>query len=315
MTTPTYIGRNERDERVTFIQGDRLLRPKFLGVANGVMRFGPLDAAECDRIHVPPDLLERFAKLGHPDSLIDADDFIEAFASEFGPLGLYELPGYPNAPIPRQVVSVPGGQGLHRPGGGHVELASWWHGYIVEFAVLYRLTGWVGNRAKPTIQWEEFDLLWSVIEETSFMGAHSALSAIDPNDWAEWKPHERYEPVRKLLMDRINLHLLSCGMHPALIRAGQTTDLETVYQDRVLSSNPGDGALSLFGALTLQLMQAALGEGGKRCRLCGDSFTPRRTRQEVYCSEACRKAGATKRTQRHRETKRAKKSQEAAVRR
>ena len=89
-----------------------------------------------------------------------------------------------------------------------------------------------------------------------------------------------------------------CGLRPALTfewhRNWKDSRIELVFQDA--RADLMSFGLSLFGALTVQLMSAATGSAIAICSACGHSFVPRRRPafgKRRYC-RACGRAAAVR---------------------
>ena len=298
LNVPTAVGRDAADERVTFIQADRLVVVPLDSVTELELRFHPMKVDGNKRATPPADLLERFVGLG-------AEDDVVQFASEFGPLGVWADPEDPSVPVPigyaRQRLSV---LGVERFVGPHTESFSWWGTLIVQFNLLWSLTGWVGNRAQPPVD-SDLAMVSDLIGDAPWELDPAASVLPDPREWRAASTTQRYMMAREYLHARVNQYVEWSGIRPVLARYGAGGDFEMVYRDAAFTVTSGEGGLSLFGALILQLMQATLGEGGKRCASCGKQFQPDKSPQEKFCSSACRTKGASARTARWRQRKQA----------
>ena len=219
---------------------------------------------------VPATLLERFLRLR-------SDENVVKFARRFGPL------------MPRGLYAEDE-KATGRPG-EHRESLREWRQLQREFNAVLALVAAVREKKSPA--------------EQTFMELHTlgALPAVDQlthnnpprilQEWRHYSLSERLTAARSIFMKKIKTYSRYCALRPNLIlkstRTGVRFDL--VFQD-ARADFLGCG-LSLFGALTVQLMSAATGSALALCSGCGDFFIPRRRRPAFGKRRYCRACGRT----------------------
>lgn len=263
--------------------------PNLVEIAGGNLCFEWDLAGDPDHTYreSPPSLLERFLRVRN-------DDAILRFARQFGPLGVYELDGHLR-PDPKRLRAS-----SWLPGSGHRESLESWRRYRREFDDLLALAAQV--REGGSIDRDVF------VRFEQWYGSPGPLTPLArimalpwPNvilgNWERSSSSQRRAAAANFLTHRCEVFIESCGLRPALVLSaassnGSDTVGELVFQDAIgTSSWPG---LSLFGALTMQLLAAASGSRFSMCSACGRSFVPRRRKpafgRRRYCPSCGRRA-------------------------
>ena len=228
----------------------------------------------------PPTLLERFLRLR-------SDDAILSFAERFGPLaprGLYGAGqetdyGPPSSPDHWQK---------------HRESLRAWRQYQSQLNVLLALVAAVREKESPAketfAKLHKLGILPAVDRRTV-----SELGKLPPilTEWESRSLANRLTTARLVFLQTIETYVLHCGLRPALTLEWSRTGsrMELVFQD-ARADFIGAG-LSLFGALTVQLMSAATGSALAICSACGSFFVPRRRRPAFGKRRYCRACGRT----------------------
>src|SRR5207247_1519999 len=173
-----------------------------------------------------------------------------------------------------------------------------WRRYQPEFNGLLALVAAVREKESPAKEtFAEFHAL-GILPSVSSLTV-SRLDNPPPilEKWASCSLSDRLTTARLVFMNRIATYVRHCGLRPALTLELKRTGprFELIFQD-ARADLVGCG-LSLFGALTVQLMSAATGSALAICSACGNFFVPRRRRpafgKRRYCGE-CGRAAAVK---------------------
>jgi hypothetical protein len=193
------------------------------------------------RVTAPLNLLERFIGL-------ETDSDVLAFAKQFGPLTLFETP-QGLRPFPARMWSA-------SQAGFHKESLKAWRDFVDQFRELLAMA--------------------QVAKDAKHRRASLAdLAITDFSKWRHWPSRPKETWAEKLFQWRLNTYIAWCGVRPALILK-QPRDLR--FQDDVAHSEPyRNVGISLFGALTVQAMSAALGTPRLAfCSSCSRAFVPKR---------------------------------------
>ena len=241
---------------------------------------------ETDAYRNPPvGLLERFLRARH-------DHAILAFARHFGPLGVSELDGNIR-PDPKRV--------FHRLSRGdeHREAVSSWCRYRQEFSDLLTLAAQLREGEsidrEVFVRFKQREGVRRDLPKLAFLMALPWPTVVVGN-WERMALSERRERAAQFLTHRCEILVESCGVRPVLAispgRNRSDTVGELLFQDAIgTSAVPG---LSLFGALTVQLLAAASGSRFSMCSACGMPFVPRRRKpafgRRRYCPSCGRHA-------------------------
>ena len=232
-------------------------------------------------IKPPSTLLEQFLGLRTDAGML-------GFARRFGPLGLSEHAVGP-APQPFN----------HRRERQRESLAEW-HKYQWEFNALLALAGALREQRSPARELiEELErrgLVSPEHQETigSILKPGPSLPSV-LGGWSEMPASGRLRFARAYLQSRTATFVQACRIRPVLV-PGEDEPYWTpsrftlLFQDAV-----ADGRhwfrLSLFGALTVQLLAAATGSGYAVCSSCGSVFVPRRRQPAFGKRRYCRRCG------------------------
>jgi hypothetical protein len=271
---------------------DALFVPGGVEIIEGVLFF---DWTASDYVKAPSGLLERFLRL-------QSDSTILTFARRYGPLGLSG--------------SNPAPKVFDRQGAEKAETLASWRRYQREFNSLLALAAAVRDGESPDRDtFEEFRALgvgrFLTPEQASNPWAR-AFCGPPLEEWHRWSVRSCLDAAADLLKRRTTEFARSCGLRPALIVDRQSGEVSLAFQDRRADSVFGAG-LSLFGALTVQLIAAATGAGFAVCSECGKAFVPARRQPAFGKRRFCRDCGRTAATrqakadwrQREREKRRA----------
>lgn len=237
-------------------------------------------SAGLDHCKVPATLLERFLQSR-------TDEAIWRFAARFGPLdprGLY-LPG---------VEAAFGPPTSSDQSDCHREFLAAWRRHQAQVSVLLALVASVRDKESPSKE-----MLFSV-HRLGLLHAVDRLTVAQPGqlpriltEWNDCSAADRLETARRVFLSAIGAFVRECGLRPALTlewtRSGVRMGL--VFQD-ARADFLGAG-VSLFGALTVQLMSAATGSALAICSACGDFFVPRRRTPAFGKRRYCRSCGRT----------------------
>jgi hypothetical protein len=226
-------------------------------------------------LKVPPTLLDQFIA-------ISSDDNVLLFARRYGPLGL-SAPG-------QRAGSVPlfGRRAVRR------ELLAWWRRAQSEFRLLLTLAALLREGSEPRreifAQYEE----WGIIVPARTLGNIGRPSSI-LNKWSEWPRGVRKRAATELLEMRMRSFVQQCGLRPALMLEPTKGSFKVGFHFQDATANsPVLVGLSLFGALTVQLLATVAGSGVAVCSGCGNVFVPRGRRpgfgKRRYCPRCGRRA-------------------------
>jgi hypothetical protein len=242
-----------------------------------------------ERRRVPADLLHRFVEL-------QTDDGMVAFARQFGSLGLRHSDG--------EWRPVPEAMEWYQP---HIEPLDAWRRLRWEFNGLLILAAFIHDSADlepPTLD----RLAEHGIDTPATVGQLLGLTALPRERWFQLSKHEQKTHAATLLIGRVGTLIRWSGLHPTLsVRRAARVDY--------LFADSSAFGLSLFGALTLQLLAAATGRGFAMCSGCRTLFVPRRRQaaygRRRYCRSCGRKVAVRQATADWRERMRAKKANRA----
>jgi hypothetical protein len=222
----------------------------------------------------PRRLLERF--LG-----IRSDEAILSFAERFGPLAPRGLYG-----AGQETDYGPPSSRDHWQ--QHRESLSAWRQYQSQLNALLTLVARVREKESPAK--ETFATLYKLGILPSERGNPPPIL----NEWENCSLTERLTTARNVSLHAIETYVRHCGLRPALTLQFTRLDssMELVFQD-ARADFIGTG-LSLFGALTVQVISAATGSTFAICSACGNFFVPRLRRpafgRRRYCSTCGRRA-------------------------
>ena len=264
----------------TSVPLDAIWRPLKIDLKGALLSFR-WDRPEIDYIKPPSGLLDEFLELR------TEVDFLN-FARRLGPLGLSsEVEDAVPSPLPFG--------GLPRR--ERLESLEAWRRYQWEFSALLRIS--VAVRRKGTVDRQVFE----EFQKHGVIGAAPTapfLRAFDlrqpwPSileNWPAWSDRQRRGQAAILMMQRIREWVRACGIGPALVvdpeRSPGSFDL--VFQDRAAIPSVGAG-LSLFGALTVQMLAASTGSALAICSACGRAFVPKRRQPAYGRRRYCRNCG------------------------
>jgi hypothetical protein len=238
------------------------LRVPRIEIAEGWIQFD--FGAGIRRVRPPSDLLERF---------LDAktDGALVKLAREYGPLGLIKSSSH-GFPFAQPAIL----RGRMNEGFKHRERIEWWHFYrtqfqsLIEFAAAFRSENAPTSTELATVAQPDVLNFELGPNPSAISRRNAGLTAIDvwTSSYTRW-----------------------CGLRPALmIDPSSKSPIEVVFLDDTSIFSSG---LSLFGALTLQLIAAIAGSAFSTCSHCGSPFVPSRRPargRRRYCA-GCRKAG------------------------
>ncbi len=113
----------------------------------------------------------------------------------------------------------------------------------------------------------------------------------DNVSWKGQTPDDRRRGALDVVRDHCIALVRRAGLRPALEigSADSTLAVTLVFQDAV-TDKVGVG-LSLFGALTTQLLAAVSGSGFAICSACGNAYAPQRRRPSVGRRRYCPNCG------------------------
>ena len=218
----------------------------------------------------PPTLLERFVRLRSQEALL-------RFAEQFGPLmprGLY-LPDVETAYGPPDTET-----------GQHREFVRVWREVQSLFERLLTLAAHVREQESPPkeffVRLHESHLLLPIDRPTPPDLCPRILT-----EWEHCSSADRLNTAWRIFDHWLRWCIRECQLRPALTieRSRMGPRIRPVFQD-MRADFQGFG-VSLFGALTAQLMSAAAGSGLAICSGCGNFFVPRRRRpafgKRRYC--------------------------------
>lgn len=233
----------------------------------------------------PSELLERFMELR-------TEQGIQSFAKGYGPLSL-DSDG-PNA--------IPNPQAWNWS--KRRESLAAWRRYQQEFNALLSLAAAVRERTKiDRGSFEEFETLG-----VSVSAPEATIGDMKPrklrqrwpsilDDWTRWSERDRRAAAARLLTSRTSTFIRWCGVRPVvtLEPRGSSTTTDLLFQDAIADYTKV--GLSLFGALTVQLLAAITGAGFAICSACGRAFVPGRRKpaygRRRYCL-SCGRAAAVR---------------------
>ena len=245
-------------------------------------RLGPRDISEVYRAAIKPprlvkwprSLLERFLGLR-------TDRTFHQFASQYGALGLFPHldAKYKNGlrPDPQQLAVW-----ATEP---HREPINTWKDIQSDFQALVRLAALLHDEQTP--------LAPTVLEIVTLVKAKDVAGP----DWRTWSHRRQRLFASELFQEHTDRFTRWCLIGPSV----SLFDHAVVFCDNSYSSGPNRYAvgherlLSLFGALTVQLIAAATTRGFAICSSCGLPFVPGARQPAIgrrrYCIP-CRKDGA-----------------------
>ena len=267
----------------TAVPLDTLWVPGDVTVQDGVLCFD--FGAGISYQKPPAGLLEQFIGL-------HSDRAIQSFAKRYGPLAL----GSDDA------AAIPQPQSWSWS--NQRESLKAWRRYQREFNTLLGLAAAVRERTAIDrdvfAELEEHGVSVPVPRATiGVMKAGDPLKAWPSilDNWSWWSEQDRQATAARLLTTRTSTFIRWCGIRPAvtfdLRPSGTTTDL--LFQDALADSL--QVGLSLFGALTVQLLAATTGAGFAICSACGRAFVPLRRKpaygRRRYCTD-CGRAAAVR---------------------
>lgn len=246
-----------------------LVVPKLLGARDGVMLFRTVQHIkpnECKEVSVRPGLLKEFLEE-------TTDQGVVTFAKKYGPLGLFDETASTDPQELSETIGIPDAQHMGSSGlGFHREHVLWWRAYRTEFAFLLRLMQFV--RGRP-VQIPE-DAIHYVNSRGLFFPVPMLGSDLQRRGWdlwASWKDHHvKVAAAREYLTRRLNQLILWSTIQPVLVELEpsaektQTTPFDVEFRC--------DRGLTLFGALTIELLAAVLDRGWRLCGTCGSMFVP-----------------------------------------
>ena len=222
----------------------------------------------------PSHLLERFA-------VVSSDGAMLEFAQRFGPLGLFG--------VDSKIRPVPGRLDRLSGKSRHWEALGAWRRYRDEFVRLMQIAVSLqeGRKVGRDI-YEEFLKLgvfaW-------YPGQLLVKSRASLDRWDEWSMSQHRETAASLLTLRTTTFAEWCGLRPAMTVHWRRSEFvaELVFQDDI-AFPVGMPGLSLFGALTVELLAVVSGTEFGTCSACGKPFRlkryqPRRGKRKRYCPQ------------------------------
>jgi hypothetical protein len=240
-------------------------------------------------LRVPPTLLDQFVA-------VETDDGMLRFAKRFGPLG-FANDGERVAPPP-----------LFGQRGERKESLAWWFRWQAEFRTLLTLAALLreGNDPHREIfaQYEE----WRVTVPARTLGNLVRKSSV-LEKWSSLPRRVRHRAGVDLLNLRTRTLIERCGLRPTVTFNPTASGLSAAfYFQDATADGPTSIGLSLFGALTVQLLAAMTYGGFAICSGCGSVFVPRTRRpafgRRRYCPRCGRRAAVRDAKADHRRKKR-----------
>jgi hypothetical protein len=237
-------------------------------------------------VRPPANLLERFLRLRTNDAFLK-------FAQRFGPLGL-SGDRADAVPDPQPYTH----ERFVQLGFKQEESLHAWRVYQSEFNVLLAFAADIRERQSPKREIiEHLDsrgLIGTVRPRT--IGDFLAPQPLIVEVWSTWTLNQRLKFVEGFLRERTTMYVKACRLKPALgLSTGRRESgprITLVFQDAT-SENYMMFGLSLFGALTVQLLASATGSGYAVCSACGSVFVPLRRQPAFGKRRYCRACGRT----------------------
>jgi hypothetical protein len=258
----------------SFVPLDALLLGNEVDLDRGVLRFqwkSGLSGFDFER--PPSNLLARFIDLR-------TDAAILSFAKRFGPLWLFQR-GKESLPQPKTFSSG-------RPSGEQRESLKDWRRYQWEFNALLALSAALRERQSPKRElFEEFERLGVIPDADLYTYTYATAPSL-LESWSSLSVDERLRIAGTVVQTRTANFARWCRLRPALTI--ESSRITLVFQDATADHRFLFG-LSLFGALTVQLLAATTGAGFATCSACGTVFVPRRRQPAFGKRRYCRMCG------------------------
>ncbi len=214
---------------------------------------------------IPSDLLEAFVSA-------TSDASLTHFAKCWGPLGLFEITAV------RWEVDVEATGPSVAP---HFEPIDAWRYFRRVMASLLTIAAALREGA-PIERHALAPLEWKGALELS------NIAAFD-----KWSPAQRRHLAMDALCHWTSRLVADCGLRPTLALGDRPDGFNLVFSDLRGDLSVFPYGMSLFGALTLQLLTAITGSGFATCSGCGALFVPRRRPafgRRRYCKQCGQRA-------------------------
>jgi hypothetical protein len=240
--------------------------PEETHLEGGAVIFG----GDKREVAVPNDLLERFLGL-------DSDASILAFAQKFGLLRFDPARAYEHLANIKTVDPRTGSYDRREP-------CDMWRNAQRQFSKLLELTAELKEEERPSR---------ALLLELQDLGVELKYVRKDAPDWESLPAWVQRASAQLDLVWHLQVLAIVCRLRPApsIVNFGQKhAQFDLVFVDIDVD------AITLFGALVVQLMAAVTGSGFANCKSCGRMYVPtRKPRQgeRTYCRQ-CGHAAAVR---------------------